>query len=121
MVHVKCKCGMFFMAKIEKSHQRTCPALKADKKTCPKVSSSTSVEKELPTLPIHVCQGCGKKCKTTEKLIEHIREVQHVSCPFCTKLLPIVSSSSHIQKCKKFLGGLWKELSTGQVSSTANG
>lgn len=120
-VHAKCKCGKFFMAKIEKSHQRTCPALKADKKKCPKVSSSTSVEKEVPTLSVHVCQGCGKKCKTTEKLIEHIREVQHVSCPFCTKLLPIVSSSSHIQKCKKFLGGLWKELSTDQVSSTANG
>lgn len=120
-VHAKCKCGMFFMAKIEKSHRRTCPALKEDKKTYPKVSSSTSVEKEVATLPVHVCQGCGKKCKTTEKLIEHIREVQHVSCPFCTKLLSIVSSSSHIQKCKKFLGGLWKELSTGQVSSTANG
>lgn len=120
VVHAKCKCGMFFMAKIEKSHRRKCTALKADKKTCTKVSSSTSVEKEVATLPMHVCRGCGKKCKTTEKLIEHIREVQHVSCPFCSILLPIVSSSSHIQKCQKFLGGLWKELSTGQVSSTAN-
>ena len=96
-IHPRCKCGEHFMVKISKRHKRECPALN-------------------PATPVDVvhgepntCQGCGKKCKEVEKLIEHIREVGHVLCPFCTRLMHSSASHSHIRKCKNFISEQWKE------------
>ena len=92
-IHSQCKCGKFFQDKISKTHRKYCrevnpvtPLVQADKNN------------------IFRCQACGKKCKNAEKLMTHIKEVGHVQCPFCSKLLNGPQCTSHIRKCKQFSG-----------------
>ena len=98
-IHAKCKCGEYFQDKISKSHRKECPAL-------------NPVKPVRPVDEAHAepgwCQGCGKKCKTVVKLMEHIKEVGHVMCPFCTRLLHSSASDSHIRKCRDFVSDQWK-------------
>lgn len=96
-IHARCKCGEHFMVKISRRHKRECPALNP--------ASPVDVVHGEP----NTCQGCGKKCKDVEKLMEHIREVGHVLCPFCTRLMHSSASHSHIRKCKNFISEQWKQ------------
>ena len=98
-IHARCKCGEYFMVKISKSHRKECPVL----------NPATPVDDLLVHGEPNMCQGCGKRCKNVEKLMDHIREVGHVLCPFCTRLLHSSASYSHIRKCKNFVSEQWKQ------------
>ena len=98
-IHAQCKCGEYFQVKISKAHRKTCPLLNA----------ITTPLAEVHSTEPGLCQGCGKRCKTAEKLMEHIRLVGHVTCPFCTQLLNGPTSTRHIKQCRSFASDQWKE------------
>ena len=92
-IHAQCKCGKFFQNKISKKHKKFCPEINP---VTPLVQTDDD--------SIFRCQACGKKCKSAETLMTHIKEVGHVQCPFCTRLLNGPLCTSHIRKCKQFIG-----------------
>ena len=91
--HAQCKCGKFFQVKVSKTHRKFCPAANP---VTPLVQADDN--------NIFHCQACGKKCQSAEKLMTHIKEVGHVQCPFCSRLLNGPQSTTHIRKCKQFIG-----------------
>lgn len=96
-IHTQCKCGRFFVANISKSHKKKCPARNPVMAHAQAASESTVC-----------CQGCGKKCSNATNLMEHIREVGHVQCPFCTRLLQGPKSNEHIMRCKHIINDQWQ-------------
>ncbi|XP_020616399.1 uncharacterized protein LOC110054354 [Orbicella faveolata] len=92
-IHAQCKCGMFFQDKISKMHRLFCP----------EVNPVTPLDQADDDSIFH-CQACGKRCKSAEKLMMHIKEVGHVRCPFCTRLLKGPQCTSHIRRCRQFSG-----------------
>ena len=92
-IHPKCQCGQYFVAKISKEHRRECSKLN---QWAESILKHIKINSDEPGL----CSACGKKCKTLENLISHIRKAGHVLCPFCTDLLPCGASYSHILKCQ---------------------
>ena len=98
-VHAQCKCGRYFMAKVSKSHRKHCPEFNA---VTPEADQAAGDN-------IYHCQACGKKCKSEEQLMKHIREVGHVQCPFCTRLLNGPQCTQHIRRCKHIINGEWKQ------------
>ena len=95
IIHHKCQCGEYFVAKIPEEHRMECSKLN---QWAESILKHIKINSDEPGL----CNACGKKCKTLESLISHIREAGHVLCPFCTDLLPCGASHSHILKCQGF-------------------
>ena len=91
--HPQCKCGKFFQGKISKKHRKFCPEANP---VTPLVQADDN--------NIFRCQACGKKCISADKLMTHIKDVGHVQCPFCTRLLNGPQCTSHIRRCKQFRG-----------------
>ena len=100
-IHSKCKCGQYFVAKISKKHLKECPVLNP-----PSERHVHQTHADEPGL----CHGCGKKCRSLKRLMEHIKEVGHVACPFCSRLLHHSASFSHISKCQNFISEEWKQI-----------
>ena len=98
--HPQCKCGMIFPYKISKKHRKVCPEMNP---IVPLVQADDNSTFQ--------CQACGKKCKSAEKLMTHIKDVGHVQCPFCTRLLNGPQCTGHIRRCKQF-SGEWKQKQT---------
>lgn len=92
-LHPQCKCGMIFPYKISRKHRKVCPELNP---VAPPVQADDNST-------LH-CQACGKKCASAERLMTHIRDMGHVQCPFCTRLLNGPQCTSHIRRCKQFSG-----------------
>lgn len=92
-IHPQCKFGQFFVSKISKTHKKKCPAIKTVTPPQTQTAGDDTVW----------CQGCGKKCKNEDVLMKHIRDVGHVQCPFCNRLLQGPLSTKHIQKCKNIM------------------
>ena len=99
-IHAQCKCGKFFQHKISKKHR----------KFCPEINPGTPLVQADDNSIFH-CQACGKKCQSAEKLMMHIKEVGHVQCPFCTRLLHGPLCTSHIKRCRQF-SGQWTQKQT---------
>ncbi|XP_078375929.1 uncharacterized protein LOC144659393 [Oculina patagonica] len=98
-IHAQCKCGQFFRAKVSKTHRENCPELQ-----------SVDPQDQDASDNISCCQACGKMCKNKEQLMKHIREVGHVQCPFCTRLLNGPKSTKHIKKCNEIINEEWKQV-----------
>lgn len=90
-IHAQCKCGKFFQVKISKRHRKICPELNP---VTPLVQADDN--------NIVCCHACGKRLKSAEKLMVHIKEKGHVQCPFCSRLLNGPQCTSHIRRCKQF-------------------
>ena len=91
--HAQCKCGRFFLRKIPRKHRKICPEVHP---VTPLVQADDKT--------IFHCQACGKKCTSVEQLMTHIKDMGHVQCPFCTRLLYGPQCVSHIRRCKQFSG-----------------
>ena len=96
-IHPQCKCGKYFQDKISKKHRKFCPEVNP---VTPLVQADDK--------RIFRCQACGKKCTSADKLMMHIKDVGHVQCPFCTRLLNGPQCTSHIRRCKQF-NGQWTQ------------
>lgn len=88
-IHPQCKCGQIFLSEISKKHKKKCPFGRA-------LVQEVQTDDDVTVW----CQGCGKKCKNEEVFKRHVREVGHVQCPFCNRLLQNSQSIKHIQRCK---------------------
>ena len=97
-IHPQCMCGKVFKAKISKNHKKNCPEL-----------NSASAQDQAVSDDISCCQACGKKYTNKEQLMKHIRDVGHVQCPFCMRLLDGPKSTTHIKKCNEIINEEWKQ------------